>query len=55
MQHALDLRPRGQPARDLQGRGFDVLEAHRHGSHAAQGQAAIVGRGRAPQKLLRRA
>ena len=35
-------------------RGFDVLQAHGHGPHAAQGQAAIVGRRRAAQQLLRR-
>jgi hypothetical protein len=54
MQHAFNLRPSRQPARNLQGRGLDVLQSHRHGPHAAQGQTAIVRRGRIPQKLLRR-
>ena len=43
MQHARDLRPLLEPARDLQPRLMVVRQPHRHGAQPAQAEIHVVG------------
>ena len=50
MQHARDLRPLREPARDLQPGLIVMRKPHRHGAQAAQAEIHVVGTDAQPHR-----